>query len=317
MCTFKWGKKTLSLRLFQKQLRLCGLLLFQHFVYSSGTNKRSLPLERGPGGLAVKDWTLSRSRLGSRLWCGVDPWPGKFCMSCVRPKHNTKQERRRPSWSRATSHCFSSHVFVCFDCPRNMQKPVFTLWAAPSGLGWTRLTSLGLLTLIQTLPAASRGGCSQSPWVPVHPQDPVQRCSCPIPSPNPLQELVSKETVLVKILSETEPFGCNATEREIETYFTKLPHTMVVADKSKICRARWQAGNSGCGYSVESQLHSAADWQLRECFYVTGWRRNPSFEEPSGFALSLFFFSASPVACGSSQARDQNCATAVTGATWQ
>ena len=35
----------------------------------------------------VKDPALSLQRLGSLLWCGLDPWPGNFHMPWAQPKY--------------------------------------------------------------------------------------------------------------------------------------------------------------------------------------------------------------------------------------
>ena len=39
----------------------------------------------------VKDPPLSPQRLGSMLWCGLDPWPGNFQMLPERPKKDKRK----------------------------------------------------------------------------------------------------------------------------------------------------------------------------------------------------------------------------------
>ena len=48
-----------------------------------------------PGGLLVKDLTLSLLRLGSLQWHGFHPWPRMFCMVQVWPKKKKKKELMR------------------------------------------------------------------------------------------------------------------------------------------------------------------------------------------------------------------------------
>ena len=42
----------------------------------------------------AKDMTLSLQQLGSLLWHGFDPWPGKFHMPCVQPEKKKKKENQ-------------------------------------------------------------------------------------------------------------------------------------------------------------------------------------------------------------------------------